>query len=88
MYPFTDTVPARNWGEETLPSGEGAVKYQFIRFKPGGGTDLGINGTSNNDKWFLTIKSANSPVSAKRPADNYVTAMLDPVSGRVRTFRP
>lgn len=88
IHPFSDTTPARAWREESLP-GEGSVKYQFIRFKPAGDTDLPPHGAPGSDKWFLTIKSGHDPVIAgKKPAHNYVTAMLDPVSGRVRTYRP
>ncbi len=88
LFPFTDTAPAREWNEEQLPGGEGRVKYQYVRFKPGGGTDLHPNGTPDADRWFLTVKLGNDPPADSKPAHNYVTAMLDPVSGRVRTFRP
>ena len=65
------------------------MSYQFIRFKPTGGTDLSITGTpAPVDKWFLTLKSDNDVATSTRPANNYYTIMLDPVSGRARTYRP
>ena len=81
---------SRAWKDEILPGQEGTVKYQAVRFKPTGGTDLPQNGTTDgtNDKWFLTVKLATDPAIGNKPAANYVTAMLDPLSGRVRTFRP
>jgi hypothetical protein len=40
IAPFSETVSAREWAEEQLPGAERPVKYQVIRFKPTGGTDL------------------------------------------------
>ena len=84
-------VPSRDVKKqiETLPSNEKDVPYQYIRFKPTGGTDLSITGTpAPVDKWFLTLKSDNDVATSTRPANNYYTIMLDPVSGRARTYRP
>lgn len=88
LHPYTDTVPSRKLDKESLPGGEGEVEFQCIRFRPTGGTDLPPAGTPDNDKWFLTVKYESDPVVEGKPARNYVTAMLEPVSGRVRTFRP
>ena len=92
IFPYTNTVPSRAYQKETLSSAETNVEYQVIRFKPTGGTDLSITGTPTPDgnRWFLTIKSDNpeKDVPTGRPANNYFTVLLDPVSGRVRTYRP
>lgn len=88
IFPFTDTVPPRLLQEESLFGETEPTKFQSIRFKPNGATDLSPMGTPNKDKWSLSIKSDNDPAAAGKPANNYVTAMLDPVSGRVRVFRP
>ncbi|MEA3210001.1 MAG: hypothetical protein QOE70_3058 [Chthoniobacter sp.] len=88
MFPYEDLVPSRVWQEETISGYNEKLKYQFIRFKPSGSTDLPPDGTTDADKWFLTVKLANDPIVEKKPAYNYVTAMVEPVSGRVRTFRP
>ena len=92
IYPYANTSPARTFLVEDLSPNEKNVSYQAIRFKPNGSTDLGITGTPDGDKWFLTIISdsdsnkASKP--ATRPASNYFTVMLDPVSGRARAYRP
>ena len=73
------------------------LAYQFIRFKPTGSVDLPTTGTPatggtgvKDDRWFLTIQSENpeKDIPKNRPANNYTTILLDPVSGRVRTYRP
>ena len=89
IFPYTNSVPPRPFLKETLSSAEKDLSYQFIRFKPTGGTDLSITGTpAPVDKWFLTLKSDNDVATSTRPANNYYTIMLDPVSGRARTYRP
>lgn len=93
IYPYT-AVPARAFLKENISNAETNVDYQYIRFKPTGGVDLSAAGTPapDADRWFLTIKSDNDPTvgtgTSARPANNYVTVMLDAVSGRVRTYRP
>ena len=88
IFPYTTTVPARPFLKETLSDAEKDVPYQFIRFTPTGGTGLKAAGTPEADKWFLSIKSDHDTASTTRPASNYVTVMLDPVSGRSRMYRP
>ena len=88
IFPYDDAVPSRVWQEEATTGYNEKMKYQFVRFKPDGSTDLPPNGTADEDKWFLTVKLATDPITEKKPANNYVTAMVDPTSGRVRTFRP
>jgi uncharacterized protein (TIGR02596 family) len=92
IFPYTNTTPPRPLLKEALSDAEKDVPYQVVRFKPTGGTDLGVNGTPDGDKWFLTIKSDNDPKvgtgAGARPANNYFTIMLDPVSGRARAYRP
>jgi uncharacterized protein (TIGR02596 family) len=78
LNPATDTIPGRN----------DPVSYQAFRFRPSGGTDLDPNGAPGPDKWFLTVKSEIDVQDGSFPAHNYVTATLDPVSGRMRIFRP
>ena len=81
-------------------SDDTGLEYQVIRFKPTGRTDLLETGTpsagaapdagTNGDRWFLTIQSENpeKDVPTGRPSNNYFTLILDPVSGRVRIYRP
>lgn len=90
IFPYTTTVPSRVFLKEDISPTEKNVEYQYIRFKPTGGTDLSSTGTPapDADRWFLTIKSDNDTSTTTRPANNYFTVMLDAVSGRVRTYRP
>lgn len=92
IFPYTNTTPPRPLLKENISDTEKDVPYQVVRFKATGGTDLGVNGTPDGDKWFLTIKSDNDAKvgtgSGARPANNYYTIMLDPVSGRARAYRP
>ena len=73
---------------ETLPGVTDPVTYQAFRFRSNGATDLDPSGAPAGDKWFLTLKAETDPVAGTQPAHNFVTLMIDPVSGRVRTFRP
>ncbi len=94
IYPDATVSPSRDYKDaalaqkEDLSPSETDVYYQVIRFAPTGGTDLAPGGTTAKDKWFITIRSDNEVETATRPGNNYVTIMLDPVSGRVRTYRP
>ena len=64
-----------------------ATPFKAIRFRPTGGAELSPF-TSTNDLWFLTIKNEQDPVDAGRPAANFATIQLDPVTGRARQLRP
>jgi uncharacterized protein (TIGR02596 family) len=86
MHPYSKLIPSRVLKEQDLP--EGKVPFQVIRFRPTGGTDLSPAGAPDDDKWFLTVASENDKPSDGKPGYNYVTVMLDPVSGRARIFRP
>lgn len=88
IFPYTTTVPSRAFLREDISPTERNVEYQYVRFKPTGGTDLRSTGTPDADRWFLSIKSDNDPSSTTRPAHNFFTVMVDPVSGRARTYRP
>ncbi len=92
IFPYTNTAPPRPLLRENISDAERDVTYQVVRFRANGGTDLGVNGTPDGDKWFLTIKSDNDPKvgtgTSARPANNFFTIMLDSVSGRARAYRP
>lgn len=80
-------------GTETFP-GNTQVTYASFQFKPSGGTSLSTLGTTavsgqKSDKWFMSFKNQTDPVDGTiRPAKNFVTVLIDPLSGRVRTYRP
>jgi len=73
---------------DTLPGITGPITYQAFRFRSSGGTDLDPGGAPGPDKWFLTLKAETDPSAGALPAHNFITAMIEPVSGRIRTFRP
>lgn len=85
------------YGTEYLP-GNGTVvpvAYAAIQFKPTGGTNLDPLGTagvsgSTSDKWFISFVSQTDPAPAgnNKPANNFVTVVVDPFTGRVRVYRP
>jgi len=76
-------------GSPTIPetngdfSGRGLTKYCGFRFRPGGGTDLNFNSPSN----FVTVVSDPDAAATTSPA-NYAVIQVDPVNGRIRTYRP
>ncbi len=78
LDPVTDIIPGQR----------DPVTYQAFRFRPSGGTDLDPNGAPGPDKWFFSVKSETDPPAGTYPAHNYITATIDPVSGRIRIFRP
>jgi len=83
------TLLAPTTGTENLPVFNNAT-YVAFQFRPSGGTSLDPNGPGNGDKWFISFKLETDPVpsSGAKPANNFITASLDPVSGRLHVFRP
>jgi uncharacterized protein (TIGR02596 family) len=63
--------------------GRGPTKYCGFRFRPGGGTDLNFNSTSN----YLTVLRGTEADATTAPA-NCAIIQVDPVNGHVRTYRP
>ncbi len=59
------------------------TRYCGFRFRPGGGTDLGFDTTSN----FVTVVRDRDASKTDVP-DNYAVIQVDQVNGRVRTYRP
>jgi uncharacterized protein (TIGR02596 family) len=81
MSPLIDsaTMPKTSG---TFP-GLGATTYCGFRFRAGGGTDLNFNSSSN----FVTVVRDRDAAMTTAPA-NYAVIQVDPVNGRIRTFRP
>ncbi len=61
---------------------ENAKRYLAIRFLPDGSTSL-----SSGQLWYITLVAETSEEKGEIPV-NYYTVQLDPVTGRLRTFRP
>lgn len=76
-------------GSPTIPEtngifpGRGATRYCGFRFRSGGGTDLNFNSTSN----FVTVVHDRDAEASVAPV-NYAVIQVDPVNGRIRTYRP
>ena len=85
----TSNPPPNGINTENLPDAPD-TPFKQIEFLPTGGTSLAQAGAqSGADKWFVTVKAETAPAGkAGMPAPNFVTVMLDPVTGRVRTFQP
>lgn len=63
--------------------GLGTQKYCGFRFRAGGGTDLPFNSTDN----FVTVVYDHDNAGSELPK-NYCIVQVDPINGRVRTYRP
>ncbi len=81
-----DSAPGQGSGD--LPGVTGAVAYRSLSFRGNGATNLGLNGTSDGDTWFLTTRlRTDNPGTAEAPR-NYLCLQLDPLTGQPRAFRP
>lgn len=67
-------------GQEQLPA-YGEVNYTAFRFRPTGAADAGINPSNN----YLTLQYAQAPGN---PPGNYYTLQVNPVTGKLTTYRP
>lgn len=59
--------------------------YIAFTFRPDGSTDLNPDPPN---PWTFSVRAERSMPVGDRPAYNFVTLLLDPVLGRVRSFRP
>lgn len=57
--------------------------FQF-QVRPDGRTDLALAG----EPWTLTLRWETAPARGDRPADNFATLLIDPLTAAVRTFQP
>lgn len=64
-------------------SGRGKLDYRGFRFKAGGRTDLPYNASNA----FLTVVATREAGKTSLP-NNYCLVQVDPVSGRVKSYRP
>lgn len=71
---------------EDLPAQKN-VPFKTLEFGPTGGTNLPL-ATSKGDKWFVSIKNENEPAFSGTPGRNFVTVVVDSVTGRLKTFQP
>ncbi len=73
---------------EALPGVAGTSEYVGFLFRANGGTSLKPV-TPPVGNWFFTIHGENVQTNASTGLpDNYFTAQIDPVTGRLRSYRP
>jgi len=74
------------FSNETLPIG--VTEYVSFLFRANGGTSL-TPVTPPIGNWFLTLYAEKAPTNvATGLPNNYFTAQIDPVTGRLRNYRP
>jgi uncharacterized protein (TIGR02596 family) len=74
--------------EEAIPAITDPVTYISFTFRANGGTNLSPV-TPPVGNWFLTLYLEDAPKNASTQLpDNYCNVQIDPVTGRVRSYRP
>ena len=86
----TSTGNSPKAGTDTDPGTPSALQeetYVAFHFRPDGSTDLDSSVWAND--WCLTLSNVNSSAGpGGTPAANYITILLDPVTGRTRLYQP
>ena len=82
--PLTDPDPKKGDTAPLLPSYDDRYEYVSFRFKGNGETDL----SSTTTGVFLTLISLTDKTTGSGLPANFVTIQIDPVNGRVQSFRP
>ena len=77
MGPWTSTETAAAPGVLRNKS------YVAFQFKPDGSTNL-----PNGQPWCLTLRNYNSRPTGSAPAANYVSIVLDSLTGRTMSYQP
>lgn len=90
---FSTLLSSANGSARTMTvQGQSGVEYRTVRFRPSGSTTLdprGANGGS--DRWFLTLATQvelTQNAGQGRPATNFITIQIDPVTGRTKSYQP
>jgi uncharacterized protein (TIGR02596 family) len=61
--------------------------YVGFQYLPDGSTDLDPTANATQGGWFITLVPANRVIPSGQPA-NFCTLRVDPIGGRVQSFRP
>ncbi|MFV0338629.1 MAG: Verru_Chthon cassette protein D [Chthoniobacterales bacterium] len=77
------TFPSSSHESSTAPASVREKDYVAFRFAPNGSTYL-----NTSQSWLLTLKNLKSPPEGDRPSANFVSLVLDSLTGRVMTFQP
>ncbi len=75
-------------GVEDVPNAPNAT-YKSVEFGPTGGASLdAVGGALGGDKWFVSLKTEIDPENDSTHAKNFITMVIDPITGRLKTFQP
>ncbi len=77
------SVPRKGTEEPTAPGFIKNKNYVAFRFQPDGSTNL-----PSDQAWCMTLRSPRSQPEGAAPAANYVSIVLDSLTGRSMTFQP
>jgi uncharacterized protein (TIGR02596 family) len=86
--PFSTVLGTENPYTGTATNQRVARTYKAVKFGPDGSTELSPSGPGGSGTWTLTVVPANSQPSTLRPAANFATIQIDPITGRSLTYRP
>ena len=83
-------APAERTELSSAPEALQGRDYLVFHFAPDGNTNLSATDDAGDPTLYtLSLRTRTaSGAGTERPADNFVTLILDPVVGRVRTFQP
>ncbi len=68
----------------SAPSGLAGEQYREVRIRPDGRTSLSMA----DEPWTLTVKGRNSQPDGTKPAPNFITVVIDPLTAATRGFQP
>ena len=82
---FTQIAPADTGEVEFEPFRSREATFFRVRFYPGGSTSLSV---PLRQAYITLVASNNYQEEMTEPPSNYYTVQIDPVAGRVRSYRP
>jgi uncharacterized protein (TIGR02596 family) len=77
------TTPRKGTEDSTAPGILKNKEYVAFRFQPDGSTNL-----PSDQAWCVTLRSPRSKPEGGAPAANYISIVLDSLTGRSMTFQP
>lgn len=82
---FAEIAPADKGEAEFEPFSSRGATFFRVRFYPGGSTSLSV---PLRQAYVTLVGSNNYQEEMSEPPSNYYTVQIDPVAGRVRSYRP
>jgi uncharacterized protein (TIGR02596 family) len=77
------TAPRRNTEPSSAPRLVRGKQYTAFTFRPDGSTDL-----PSNNAWCLTMKGRDAKPTSDKPAANFISLVVDPLTGKTLSFQP